>query len=415
MGHYLNPQNRKFEIAINSDIYVDKTGLIASTNSVVNTEQRYMCVSRPRRFGKSLAADMLATYYDSVYGSHELFVPFEIIHDDNFEVHFGKYDVIALNMQDFIDDYDDMDIVIEQIQSLLIGEIQTKYTELPVDEHTNLFRMMEDVYRIYNKQFVILIDEWDSVFRVHKNNRNAHERYLTFLRRWLKDRSYIALAYMTGILPIKKYGVYSTLNMFDEFSMTFQGPLAKYTGFTQSEVSELCSIYNMNLQDMERWYNGYKLVDREDTIAIYSPKSVVTALLMGRFSGYWNKTEDFDALKIYIDMDYNGLREAIVALLAGDRIHIDISSFHNDMVTFSSYEDILTLLVHLGYLGYDFDTEEVFIPNKEISKEFITAMKGAYGDIVKLVKASMDLLRSTWELDYDKKNKEHSVIIETLK
>lgn len=195
--------------------------------------------------------------------------------------------------------------------------------------------------------------------------KNLQEEYLNFLRGWLKDKEYIALAYMTGILPIKKYGTHSALNMFDEFSMVDQSSLASYTGFTQDEVHSLCLQYGMDLADMESWYNGYQLSCRDEEIAIYSPRSVVTALMRRRYAGYRTQTETYEALKIYIDMNYDGLRDAIVAMLAGDRRKINITKYSNDMVTFAGYEDVLTLLVHLGYLGYDQNTTEVFIPNKD--------------------------------------------------
>jgi hypothetical protein len=277
-------------------------------------------------------------------------------------------------------------------------ELGEKYN---FDKSLYIEEAMDTIYRNTSRPFVILIDEWDCVFRVKKYDEEYQHIYLNFLRRWLKDKGYVALAYMTGILPVKKYGTHSALNMFDEFSMIDQGPFAKYTGFTQSEVCSLCKKYDMDIAEMESWYNGYKLYNFNNDISIYNPKSVVTAIRRRRFAGYWNQTESYEALKIYIDTNKDGLRDAIIDLLAGNRIRVDVTSYRNDMVTFTDYEDILTLLIHLGYLSYDIDTEEVFIPNKEIEKEFVTAMKGEYDEVVQIVKASTDLLKATWMLDAD--------------
>jgi len=217
------------------------------------------------------------------------------------------------------------------------------------------------------------------------------------LRNLLKDREYVALAYMTGILPIKKYGSHSALNMFNEFSMTDPREIADYVGFTQNEVMSLCDKYKMNYEDMAAWYNGYHFSDLK---SVYNPKSVVDALLSKRFRNYWSRTETYEALSIYIKANFDGLKDVIIQLLAGEKKRIDISSFTNDMISFETYDDVLTLLIHLGYLGYDYDTEEVYIPNKEISDEFVTAIKATgWSGIIAALTASEDLLKATWQKD----------------
>jgi hypothetical protein len=397
MGVYLNPKNNKFKSALNSQIYVDKTDLIAETNALINTEQKNLCISRPRRFGKSLAMNMLATYYDCEADSRELFLPYKIAKDESFDTHLGKYDVIELNIQNFLSKGAGAVDLVNRLTSSLLKEIKAKY-EIPNDI-VEIDDAMGFVFSQYGKSFIILLDEWDCIFRILPKNKEVQDSYLDFLRLWLKDRSYIALAYMTGILPVKKYGVHSALNMFDEYSMLNQRQLTQFTGFTQEEVASLCAQYDMDIAEMDSWYNGYILHTRVGNMAIYSPRSVVTASLAGVYDGYWTQTETFEALRIYLDMDFGGLRQAVVSLLAGDKIRIDTSKFTNDMVTFEDFDDIFTLLIHLGYLGYDFESEEVFIPNKEISKEFVTAMTRGYSDVVKAVKASRDLLNATWLMD----------------
>ena len=220
---------------------------------------------------------------------------------------------------------------------------------------------------------------------------------LDFLRNLLKDRNYVGLTYMTGILPIKKYGSYSALNMFDEFSITNPGALAEYVGFTENEVKALCKQFDMSFQDTKCWYDGYFF---EKIGHVYNPRSVVSAMLSHFFDNYWNKTETFEALRDYIVMNYKGLKEAIIELLAGKRLAIDIGSFNNDMTTFSSADDVLTLFIHLGYLGYDFSRKEVFIPNSEITTEFITSIRDAgWQEVITAIRNSEELLQATWKLE----------------
>jgi len=263
----------------------------------------------------------------------------------------------------------------------------------------NLSDTMQALYKLSGIRIIFIIDEWDCIFREHRTNKQEQKFYLDFLRNLLKDKEYISLVYMTGILPIKKYGTHSALNMFSEFSMTDPDQLAEYVGFTKNEVINLCNKYKMDYEDMAQWYDGYSFADME---SVYNPKSVVEALLRRRFKNYWTKTETFEALSIYFKINFSGLKDTIIKLLAGEKKRIDISNFTNDMVTFKTYEDVLTLLIHLGYLGYDLETQEVFIPNKEISNEFAVAIKDVgWEEIIVAIKTSNDLLNATWNEDTD--------------
>ena len=202
---------------------------------------------------------------------------------------------------------------------------------------------------------------------------------------------------MTGILPIKKYGTHSALNMFSEFSMTNAGPLAEFVGFTEQEVRELCDTYQMDFEECKAWYDGYRF---NEVGSIYSPHSVVQSMMLHKYNTYWNQTETFEALKVYIDMNFDGLREAVISLMAGACRKIDTANFANDMTTFRDMEDVLTLLVHLGYLGYDFDTSSVFIPNQEIRKEYANAIRaGGWESITNAIKASDGLLEATLSMN----------------
>lgn len=397
MGFYFNPSNEKFAIALNSEIYIDKTGLILYTNKVIATEQRFICVSRPRRFGKSMAANMLAAYYSRGCDSRKLFEQCSISRHKNYDKYRNKYDVIMLNIQDFVSKTSDIETMLERIRQLVIRELKRAYPLADYFDENDLTQCMQDIYEQSGCPFILIIDEWDCILREHKLNFQAQKQYLDFLRELLKDKGYIHLVYMTGILPVKKYGTHSALNMFDEFSMTNPGPLAEFAGFTPEETQILCIRYGMDYEEAKRWYDGYHFGNGID---IYSPRSVVNAMLNRQFDNYWNQTETFEALKLYIEMNFDGLKDTVIAMIAGARQKIDIHNFTNDMTTFHNYEDVLTLLVHLGYLGYDFQKKEVYIPNSEIADEYLSAVKAAgWDEVICSIKASEALLKAAWLMD----------------
>ena len=351
MGIYLNPGNKSYWEAVHSKIYVDKTGLIAYTNEFLNTREKYICVSRPRRFGKSMTLDMLAAYYSCGCDSGELFKGFRIESHASFEEHLNKYDVLFFNMQRFLSRAKDQRVT-DYLEKTVIAEIRKVYGDFFSEEESDLSVVLEQIYVETDRQFIFLIDEWDCVMREKQEAEGLQRQYLDFLRNLLKDQPYVALAYMTGILPVKKYGSHSALNMFAEYSMTDQDIFEEYTGFTEDEVKELCERFSMDFGETESWYDGYKLIRFQH---IYNPKSVSEAMRRHRFSNYWTSTETYDALKIYMDMDFGGLRADVVQMLGGGHVRVNTRSFQNDMQTFRTKDDVLTLLIHLGSLAYDLE------------------------------------------------------------
>ena len=392
MGIYLNPENVDFQKSLNSEIYIDKTELIAYTNKKLNTEQGYICVSRPRRFGKSMAANMLTAYYSRGCNSRELFQGLKIATHPNFEKHLNQYNVIHLNMRDYLTESENMKQLIQFVEDDLLDELQQEFLDLRMPRRKTLVKVLEQAFAQYKIPFVFIIDEWDCIFRVHKSDAASQKDYLDFLRNLLKDKSYIALAYMTGILPIKKYGEHSAINVFYEYSMTDASPIEEFTGFTEQEVRQLCEQYNMPFSETKKWYDGYCV----DGVSIYNPKSVVEAMLRGKFSNYWTQTETYEALKIYIQSNEFGVQDVILKLLAGEKEKIDTTTFSNDMVTFATKDDVLTLLVHLGYLTYNAETKEIWIPNDEVMEQFISTVKVmGWGSVVTALETSEKLLQAT--------------------
>lgn len=392
MGIYLNPGNRGFWESVRSEIYVDKTGLLACTNELLSTKEKYICVSRPRRFGKSMTLEMLAAYYSCGCDSRELFAGRKIEKDETFEEHLNKYAVIFLNMQQFLIEAEPGEMT-DYLEREVLRELRQRYAGILGEQDRTLAAALRQIYAETGREFIFLIDEWDCVMRERPSLEDLQKRYLDLLRNLLKDQPYVALAYMTGILPVKKYGQHSALNMFWEYSMTDQFALEEYTGFTEEEVKGLCGTYGMDLIQTSHWYDGYRFRQFQH---IYNPRSVVAAMKSHVLSNYWTSTETYEALKVYIDMDLNGLRSDIVQMLGNGRVKVNTRSFQNDMRNLVTKDDVLTLLIHLGYVAYDAEAEEAFIPNKEIIMEFENAMSvGGWQEVMRVLKASERLLSDT--------------------
>lgn len=396
MNNYLNPSNSGFWEAVNSEIYVDKSDMISYINKRLCTEQKNICISRPRRFGKSMAAKMLTAYYSKGCDSLTLFQNLKIASDPSFSQHLNRHNVIFLNMQTFLSASHNAQKMISSLEQAVCAELSENFHISP---QSSLSDLLSNIFSMTGEQFIFIIDEWDCIFREKRETTDGHLLYLDFLRNLLKDRTYVSLCYMTGILPIKKYGSHSALNMFMEFSMTNPRVLSEYVGFTEEEVRELCIRYHMDFGEAARWYDGYTF---RRSPHIYSPKSIVDAMLNEEFDSYWTQTETYEALRIYIEMNFDGLRDSIVEMLAGNCVEINTATFQNDMTTFKNKDDVMTLLIHLGYLAYDFEKQGVFIPNYEVSKEFVNAVQGSgWNSVIEAIRQSEKLLCSVWEKDGD--------------
>lgn len=399
MGIYLNPGNDLFRMAVNSKIYVDKSELIKLTNSFLDTSDRHICISRPRRFGKSMAANMLTAYYSRGCDSKELFNGLKISEADSFEEHLNKYNVIRLDMRTFAEEAGNAADIKKLITEDLLYELSEEFPDIKMPPRITLEKALATAYNKTKIHFIFILDEWDCVFRVFKSDSEGQAKYLCFLRDILKDKPYVALDYATGILPVKKYGEHSALNMYAEYSMANQAMFAEYTGFTPDDVAELCSKYDMPAEKMAEWYDGY-MVGSYD---IYNPQSVVRAVTTRIFDSYWTKTETFEALQMYIKIDMDGLRQSVIRMIAGEHIHVNTGKFQNDMVSLNSADDVLTLLIHLGYLTYDFDTKTAWIPNKEVQQEFINCIEdGGWEEVTNALKQSDELLAATLSCNSDR-------------
>ena len=374
MGRFLNPDYSAFETALNSEIYIDKTGLLAYTNKVINTKQAFICNSRPRRFGKSVTAYMLTAYYSKGCDSADIFADYEISHAGDFRQHLNKHDVIHLDIQWCLAPAKGAAGVVSYIEKSVIAELKEKYPDIISEETVSLPEAMSEIYTVTGNKFIVIIDEWDILIRDEANNRDEQENYINFLRGMFKGTEptrFISLAYLTGILPIKKMKTQSALNNFDEFTMLDAGALVSYIGFTELEVEKLCDKYHKDFAEVKRWYDGYVLENQQ----VYNPKAVVSVMLRGNFQSYWSQTGTYEVVVPLINMDFDGLKRAIIEMVSGSTVEVDTGTFQNDTVSFSSRDDVITYLIHLGYLAYDQRKQCAFIPNEEIRQELLAAAK----------------------------------------
>ncbi len=402
MGTYLNPGNSGFE-EIRGSYYVDKSGLISLINQTIGTKQKLTCISRPRRFGKSFAAQMLCAYYDKTCDSSSLFDDLAIAKDSHYTRHLNQYDVIYLDMTGIIGEAPPTDIV-SYTKRNIIRELTIRYPELEAEE--SFTSTLINATELTGNRFIMIIDEWDAPIREFKYNRQVRQNYLDFLRMLFKNSGatsqIFAAAYMTGILPIKKDGSQSAISDFKEFTILDPGKYARFTGFTEEEVREICDIYHMDFNQAKNWYDGYSF-DRVHSM--YNPYSVMSAMQSGKFRSYWKKSAAAEALLTYIDMDEDGLQDDVIKLVSGETIEVDTDGFENDLETFKDKDDVLTLLIHLGYLTYQEDgqgTGSARIPNNEIRTEFNKILRrGKHSSLLRLIRESDQLLSKTFAQDAD--------------
>ena len=394
MGIYIDKGNEGFRRIRNSE-YVDKSGLIAVVNSTLFTEQCFGCVTRSRRFGKTMAAQMLQAYYDRSCDSRSLFADLSIAGHPSFEEHLNKYPVLYMDMTRFTSGNDGSNIVSE-IEKRMKEDVAAAYPDITQKSDDDLMDFLLRVADRKSEHFVFIIDEWDAPCRMYADKPEAMDQYVEWLRRMFKDVTAVkafAGVYMTGILPIKKYKTQSALNNFQEYSMVEPGNMACYFGFTKDEITTLAKAHDMDFDELEKWYDGYQIGDE---LSIFNPNSVMEALRRRRCRSYWAATGSFDAVTSYIAMNFDGLKDDIICMLGGGRVKVNPTKFQNDMSIVRSKDDVLTLLIHLGYLSFDWRSSKCYVPNKEVEGELMNAVEeNRWEEVVRSVDQSEALLRAT--------------------
>lgn len=415
MGYYVDPNATLFAASRKDDIFVDKSGLISFTNRLIGKGRNKICVTRPRRFGKSSALNMLAAYYSCGCSSKTLFEDLQIARDPSFLEHLNKQHVIYLDVQSLWREFgseekedQEEDREISQFLSFLQNRVICALKEVfPYPDlcEKSVAGVLKTIHsKDERNQFIFLVDEWDVIVRDPQVSQRQKSKYIDFLTSIFKGgdiEQCIDMAYMTGILPIIKYiqdtDQQSLLNNFVEYSMVRPGVLAQFMGFTEPEVADLCLQWNMSLDKIKTRYDGYHLGEEK---SVYCPESVVMALT-GRFiDNYWAGTSGFRVVLDFLRVNLPGLSDAVQSLLAMEPVQIDPTKFMNNVNMISSVDDVLTVLVHYGYLSYEEDSRTVRIPNVEVKREFTKAIyemnTANFTKLQSIVNDSMHLLEDTW-------------------
>ena len=398
MGVYFNPKNESYTRARNSRIFIDKTGLIEYLNQRLSTEENCIALSHARRFGKSHAAGMIDAYYSRGCDSSKLFDDTKISESPDYRKYMNQYNVIHLDISS-VWDFHKEDLV-ESIHERVCEDFQKEYADT-LNYDKDLYLLIQEIYSRSRIPFVIIIDEWDCVIRNSGDKELVH-KYLQFLHSLFKSeesKSFLALAYITGILPIKKIQDESALNNFREYTMLDSYPITEYFGFTEEEVRSLCREYDMDFESTKAWYNGYLI----DGVHMYNPDSVSMAMDRHKFDSYWKNTSSFASINTFITMNYAGLKDDVMTMLAGGKVRVNTNTFQNDFSTVASKDDVLTALIHLGYLGYDADRKSAFIPNYEVATAFEAALQtGEWKEVAKAISICDELLDETIDGNADR-------------
>ena len=396
MADIINIGNEGFASARRSQ-YVDKSGLIGFVNRTLCSEDKFICVTRARRFGKSMAAKMLCAYYDQSCSSDSLFSDLRIASDPTYLTHLNKYPVIYLDMTFFTTNCKNQDTMVEWMDRWIKSDLQKVYPEGPSAERQPLISYLLALAEHQSKRFIMIIDEWDAICRETAHSSELMHRYVDWLRSMFKssntDRVFAGV-YMTGILPIKQYDTQSALNNFTHYSVLDPEPLQGYFGFTEEETRALCSQNGMDYRTLEQWYDGYEV----GGMRIFNPNSVAKALKKRTYSNYWMQTGAYEGLKRYITMNLDGLCDAVVSLLAGISVKIESLRFSGDLSQMDGRDSVLTTLIHLGYLTYSRGTGTVRIPNNEVKKEFEDVIRDSnWTFVTEAINHSERLMQDTLE------------------
>ncbi len=399
MSLYLNKGNESLVKSLSNEIYVDKSLIIKKMNAVLGSDDSFMCVTRPRRFGKSMALSLLNAYYSKGCDSRELFKNLKISKDPSFEKHLNKHNVIWIDMAELYTMLDDKSTFVKKLRKFIYLDLAKRFPELNLDydpsEDTSLGFALSEIAEELGERFIFLIDEWDVVYREAGDNKKLCDACTDFYRSLFKGKSagnYIDLVYMTGILPIRRYNSQSALNNFAEYNMIRPDGIKEFFGFTESEVKGLCDMHGMDFSEVKAWYDGYRL----DGTEIYNPKSVVEAIRRKKCGDYWTPTASIEPVKEYMNYDGGALKGKILDMVAGGKATINVDKFQNDLTEVNSEDAALTVLIHLGYLGYDEESGECFIPNYEIGKEIVNAIEDIpWKDVSDPISGSRRLLEET--------------------
>ncbi len=399
MGLYLNPNADAFQMGLNTEIYVDKSLILSELNKLVGSQGNFVCISRPRRFGKSMAGNMISAYYSKGCDTREIFSRMKLGQVPDYDKYLNKFNVIKLDLNEWyqkaINEGREKNLI-KYIQATLLNEFRKEFPSISFEDGSSLATDILNVYGQMGEKFVIIIDEYDVLIRERVQD-GLFQDYLSFLNSLFKGttiRPAIALAYITGIIPIVRDKVQSKLNEFNEYTMIDAGPFASHVGFTEEETKELCKQYGCDFAEFQRWYDGYKL---SEEVSLLNPKSVTSSISRKRMGSYWSATGSFEALKDYIMMDFAGIKQDVIKMISGESVPVNVTKFQNTLQSITNKDNAFTYLIHLGYLSYNYEEQTCCIPNEEVRLEWVNAIDDEedYSTIMNIVNASKKLLDAT--------------------
>ena len=403
MGIYVNSKNAyalyKKETA--KPYFVDKTVLLKELFPLVEEGSHYLCITRPRRFGKTVMANMVASFFSKGHRANDVFQNLQIYQDKDYEKYLNKYTVIHIMFNDLPRNCNSYKQYIDRIEETLIKDLKKEYPDMPIDDQNAVWDTLLEIYA--EKQdinIVFVFDEWDFIFHQKFVTEDDKLSYLQFLRNLLKDRPYIALVYMTGILPIAKYSSGSELNMFAEFTMTTEQRFSEYFGFTDEEVDGLYLRYIENCastkmvtrDDLREWYDGYHTRKGE---RLYNPRSIVLSLSNNNTGNYWTSSGPYDEIFYYIENNIADVREDLALMVSGIPVPAKIQEYAATSMNLQTRDEIFSAMVVYGFLTYE--NGKVMIPNKELMNKFADMLKkeASLGYVYRLAKESDRMLRAT--------------------
>ena len=401
MGIYLNPNHKGFKGFLNKKIYVDKTMLISALNRFIDEDNKFICVSRPRRFGKTYASNMLCAYYSKGCDSRELFADLKIAKADNYEEYLNKLNFIKIDVASEYQNAPEKDETLKLLTEMVRKEFKKEFPSIEFADNATIANCILNVYAETEETFVIILDEYDSLVRMNVSKK-LFDEYLMFLNGLFKSdtlKDAISLAYITGILPVVRDKVQSKLYNFREYTIIDSKELTEFVGFTDEEVASLCEKYNINHSECKNWYQGYS----QNGFEIYNPESVVMSIEDRRFEGHWSKTSSYQVISDRLCSNFEGMKDDVIKMIAGENVEINVSRYMNTMTDFNNKDDAFTYLTHLGYLAYDYNTQTCRIPNKEVRQEWFRAVSVLknYKVTDQIIKASENLLEQTLQLNGD--------------
>lgn len=395
MGIYLNPGNENFREIAGKTIYVDKTMMIHETNCYIDKGNKYICISRPRRFGKTITGNMLSAYYSKGCDSRDLFAPFMIASTPEYTVKLNQYNVIKIDMNSEYQNTMNKNNLLSRMTAKIKREMASQFPSVYFDEEDSLAECILNVYARTRETFILIIDEYDVLVR-EQVDRRLFDEYLSFLNGLFKSdtlRPAISLAYLTGILPVVRDKIQSKLNNFREYTVINAGSLSEFTGFTAQEAEKLCKEFGLDFTECRQWYDGYHL----NGLEVYNPESVVRSMEEKRFDSYWGQTSSYEAITDRIRQNFEGTKDAVIRMLSGENVEVNVTRYMNTMNSFRTRDDLFTYLIHLGYLAYSLEDGTCRIPNREVRQEWLNAIETEpeYLVTTKIIKESKELLMST--------------------